>query len=214
MGLPSGQQVARLMGVTPLTNGQLSQNYRIEVRVPHRDNKVRSPPRDGPREFHEENPDLKASQRVSGMEGRGSAVVLHPEGGRNRRQGPDAGPGRRSDCGRGSRRPVAEGPQLVPVPESRLEASPPIAPAAGSSPWPTFSSTLASGRDDVGTINEHSSGKGTFDMRGQSVHDSPGRSILWRVLVTVMALAAILTLGACKATGGGQIDAPVDSGAL
>jgi hypothetical protein len=67
---------------------------------------------------------------------------------------------------------------------------------------------------NVGTINEHSSGKGTFDMSAQSVHDSPGRSILWRVLVTVMALAAILTLGACKATGGGQIDAPVDSGAL
>ena len=34
MGLPSGQQVARLMGVTPLTNDQLWQNHRIEVRIP------------------------------------------------------------------------------------------------------------------------------------------------------------------------------------
>ena len=34
MGLPSGQQVARLMGVTPLTNAQLGQNYRIKVNVP------------------------------------------------------------------------------------------------------------------------------------------------------------------------------------
>ena len=34
MGLPSGQQVARLMGVTPLTNTQLWQNHRIEVTIP------------------------------------------------------------------------------------------------------------------------------------------------------------------------------------
>ena len=34
MNLPSGQQVARLMGVTPLTNAQLSQNYRINVTIP------------------------------------------------------------------------------------------------------------------------------------------------------------------------------------
>ena len=34
MGLPSGQQVARLMGVTPLTNAELSQNHRIEVKIP------------------------------------------------------------------------------------------------------------------------------------------------------------------------------------
>ena len=29
-----------------------------------------------------------------------------------------------------------------------------------------------------------------------------------------LALAAVLTLGACKATGGGQIDEPVPSGVL
>jgi hypothetical protein len=34
MGLPSGQQVARLMGVTPLTRAQLSQSHRIEVKIP------------------------------------------------------------------------------------------------------------------------------------------------------------------------------------
>jgi len=32
--------------------------------------------------------------------------------------------------------------------------------------------------------------------------------------VTLVALAALLTLGACKATGGGQIDDPVPSGVL
>ena len=51
-------------------------------------------------------------------------------------------------------------------------------------------------------------------MRAHSEHESPRRGIVRWVLVAVIALAAVLTLGACKATGGGQIDAPVDSGAL
>jgi hypothetical protein len=34
MGLPSGQQVARLMGVTPLSNAELSKNHRIYVKAP------------------------------------------------------------------------------------------------------------------------------------------------------------------------------------
>jgi hypothetical protein len=34
MGLPSGQQVARLMGVTPLTRTQLWTNHRIQVTIP------------------------------------------------------------------------------------------------------------------------------------------------------------------------------------
>jgi hypothetical protein len=34
MGLPSGPQVARLMGVTPLTPAQLSQSQRIHVQIP------------------------------------------------------------------------------------------------------------------------------------------------------------------------------------
>jgi hypothetical protein len=34
MGLPSGQQVARLMGETPLTHAQLWQSHRIDVRIP------------------------------------------------------------------------------------------------------------------------------------------------------------------------------------
>ena len=54
MGLPSGQQVARLMGVTPLTNAQLSQNHRINVRSP-------SPATGGASsgEYDEENQSLK-----------------------------------------------------------------------------------------------------------------------------------------------------------
>ena len=58
MGLPSGQQVARLMGVTPLTNAQLSQNHRIYVQAPiASDNVVRivTPPG----EFVVENQTLK-----------------------------------------------------------------------------------------------------------------------------------------------------------
>jgi len=51
-------------------------------------------------------------------------------------------------------------------------------------------------------------------MRAQNEHESPRRGIVRRVLVALMALAAILTLGACRATGGGQIDDPVPSGAL
>ena len=61
MGLPSGQQVARLMGVTPLTNAQLSQDHRIEVKIPI--------PTSGPganevvvvSEVDVENPNLKAT---------------------------------------------------------------------------------------------------------------------------------------------------------
>jgi hypothetical protein len=34
MGLPSGQQVARLMGVTPLSNAELAYNHRIKVTIP------------------------------------------------------------------------------------------------------------------------------------------------------------------------------------
>jgi Animal haem peroxidase len=57
MGLPSGQQVARLMGVTPLTNAQLSQNHRIFVKIPISGNKVEivTPPG----EYDEENQSLK-----------------------------------------------------------------------------------------------------------------------------------------------------------
>ncbi len=59
-------------------------------------------------------------------------MVLHPEGGRDRRQGPPAGAGRRAHRGRGPRRPVAKGPQLVSVPECRLEAR--ASHSAGSRP--------------------------------------------------------------------------------
>jgi Animal haem peroxidase/TAT (twin-arginine translocation) pathway signal sequence len=52
VGLPSGQQVAREMGVEPLTNAQLSQNHRIHVKVPIVGNVVEIVP---PGEFDEEN---------------------------------------------------------------------------------------------------------------------------------------------------------------
>jgi hypothetical protein len=56
MGLPSGQQVARLMGETPLTNDQLSQNHRIKVTVPIVDSVVHVDS-----EFDEENAKLKTT---------------------------------------------------------------------------------------------------------------------------------------------------------
>jgi Animal haem peroxidase len=56
MGLPSGQQIARLMDVTPLTHAQLSQNHRINVRVPIVGNVVEIVP---PGEFDVENQNLK-----------------------------------------------------------------------------------------------------------------------------------------------------------
>jgi hypothetical protein len=40
VGLPSGQQVARSMGVTPLTNAELSWNHRIEIMWKIQNNKV------------------------------------------------------------------------------------------------------------------------------------------------------------------------------
>ena len=53
-----------------------------------------------------------------------------------------------------------------------------------------------------------------LNMQESIVNESTRRGIFRRVLVAVMALAAVLTLGACKATGGGQIDDPVPSGVL
>jgi Animal haem peroxidase/TAT (twin-arginine translocation) pathway signal sequence len=55
VGLPSGQQVAREMGVEPLTNADLSQNHRIHVKVPIQNNVVEIVP---PGEFDEENETL------------------------------------------------------------------------------------------------------------------------------------------------------------
>jgi hypothetical protein len=43
---------------------------------------------------------------------------------------------------------------------------------------------------------------------------SPRWGIVRRVAAAGMALAAVLTFGACKATGGGQIDEPVPGGVL
>jgi hypothetical protein len=54
MGLPSGQQVAQLMGVTPLTPTQLWTNHRIEVEIPIVGNVVKVL-----KEYDVENQDLK-----------------------------------------------------------------------------------------------------------------------------------------------------------
>ena len=51
-------------------------------------------------------------------------------------------------------------------------------------------------------------------MQKSIVNESPRRGIARRVAAAGMALAAVLALGACKATGGGQIDEPVPSGVL
>ena len=51
-------------------------------------------------------------------------------------------------------------------------------------------------------------------MQESIAKEAPRRRIFRRVLVALVALAALLTLGACKATGGGQIDDPVPSGVL
>ena len=49
-------------------------------------------------------------------------------------------------------------------------------------------------------------------MQETIAKESPRRSIARRVGAAGMAVAAVLTLGACKATGGGQIDDPVPAG--
>ena len=51
-------------------------------------------------------------------------------------------------------------------------------------------------------------------MQELIVNESPRRRIARRVGAAVLALAAVLTLGACKATGGGYIDDPLPGGVL
>jgi hypothetical protein len=89
VGLPSGQQVAQLMGETPLTDDELSQNHRIEIEWPIVDNNVIAK-----RRFTEDNP--SAAQALSAMGGaaplwfyilkeaevRGRGETLGPVGGR------------------------------------------------------------------------------------------------------------------------------------
>ena len=134
MGLPSGQQVARLMGVTPLTNDQLSQNHRIEVEAPI---VITGPTATWWRSSVSSTWRTRTQEalRRSGMGRRGPAVVLHLEGGRDRRAARatwrPAGPRRRPHRGRGPRRPAAKGPQLVSVLEAAWKPTPPIAPARG-----------------------------------------------------------------------------------
>jgi hypothetical protein len=51
-------------------------------------------------------------------------------------------------------------------------------------------------------------------MQETIAKESPRRGIVRRVLIAVIALAAVITLGACRATGGGQIDQAAPSGVL
>ena len=51
-------------------------------------------------------------------------------------------------------------------------------------------------------------------MQKSIAKESPRGSMIRRVLAALVAVAAVLTLGACRATGGGQIDDPVPSGVL
>jgi hypothetical protein len=51
-------------------------------------------------------------------------------------------------------------------------------------------------------------------MKRSIAKESPRGHTARRVAAAGMALAAVLTFGACKATGGGQIDDPVPSGVL
>src|SRR5215211_3226388 len=51
-------------------------------------------------------------------------------------------------------------------------------------------------------------------MQKSIAKEFPRGRIVRRVLAALVALAAVLTLGACRATGGGQIDDPVPSGVL
>jgi len=76
MGLPSGQQVARLMGVPPLTNEQLWSSHRIEVKIPIPTTEPKPfPPKavanvvEVLREFDVENSDLKELFKDPGWNG-------------------------------------------------------------------------------------------------------------------------------------------------
>jgi hypothetical protein len=55
---------------------------------------------------------------------------------------------------------------------------------------------------------------GRFFMQEKYANESPRRRILRRVGAAGMALAAVLTLGACRATGGWYIDEPLPGPSL
>ena len=126
MRLPSGQQIARLMGVTPLTDEELYTDHRIEVRVPIVGNVV-----EVLREFDVENQDLKTLFEDPGWDGEAPLwfyILKEAEiVGRGRQMGPVGG------------RIVAE--TLVALMQRDLNSyltlnavwkpTPPIAPARG-----------------------------------------------------------------------------------
>ena len=137
MGLPSGQQVARLMGVTPLTPTQLWTNHRIEVEIPIVGNVVKVL-----QEYDEENQSLKdlfADPEWGGEAPLWFYILKEAEiVGKGREMGPVGG------------RIIAEvlvgllqkDPNSYLYLQSVLEAHDThSAGPAASSPWPTSSST-------------------------------------------------------------------------
>ena len=117
MGLPSGQQVARLMGVTPLTPTQLWTNHRIKVEIPIVGNVVKVL-----QEYDEQNQSLKDLFADPGWNGEAPLWFYILKEAEIVEAGPRDGAGRRANHSRGSRRTTAEGPQLVSVLAARLEA--------------------------------------------------------------------------------------------
>ena len=94
MRLPSGQQIARLMGVTPLTaRGAVHES-------PHRGARAHRRQRGGgPARVRRGEPGSEDALRGSGLGRRGAAVVLHPEGGRDHRPWSPDGSRRRAHRG-------------------------------------------------------------------------------------------------------------------
>ena len=132
MGLPSGQQVARLMGVTPLTNAQLWTEPPHQGEHPDCRQQVGARRSEGGLERVRRGR-TRASRRSSPIRSGAARRRCGSTSSRRPRSSARAaaGPCRRADRGRGSRRPVAEGPQLVSVLESAWKPAPPIAPVRG-----------------------------------------------------------------------------------
>ena len=171
MGLPSGQQVARLMGVTPLTPAQLWTNHRIKVTDPDRRQ------RGGSSRIRRGEPEPQGDLRGSGVAGEAPLwfyILKEAEiVGKGRTLGPVGG------------RIVAE--VLVGLlqkdPNSYLylnaawKPAPPVAPVAGSSPWPTSSSTRGSGPNKE-VMNLRAIANEAMKRRGEvmNMQESIGRS--------------------------------------
>ena len=219
MNLPSGQQVAKLMAVTPLTNAQTFVERPHPRPHPHRRQQggwSRRLPLASTTRKNQKAPQDRTCG--SGVEGRGSAVVLHPQGGRARRrpQGRTLGPV--------GGRIVAE--VLVGLlqkdPNSYLYLQPNLEARAshraderpvhhGRSPeirWglvPTREVMNLYNRSRLTTLKiRRERGDETCKKRSRKI--GPAGTMAARVAAAGMALAAAVTLAGChEARGGGYI---------